>query len=103
MPSLAVVNGVAPNIMWFHIERNSAVVPERRARKPDTTQVGFDGGVRWVPYMVAVGFRGPHLAHLVPAVLPRRTESLILRTCHIRQEGCVVCPRHRQSFPGRWS
>ena len=21
--------------MWFHIERNSAVVPERRARKPE--------------------------------------------------------------------
>merc|ERR1712072_934157 len=38
-PSASVVNGVRPSIMWFHIERNSAVVPERRARKPEPWRV----------------------------------------------------------------
>ena len=35
MPAPSRVKGLGPNIMWFHIERNSAVVPERRARKPE--------------------------------------------------------------------
>ena len=27
LPAPSRVNGLGPNIMWFHIERNSAVVP----------------------------------------------------------------------------
>mmetsp|Transcript_56284 Transcript_56284/g.93078 ORF Transcript_56284/g.93078 Transcript_56284/m.93078 type:complete len:210 (+) Transcript_56284:192-821(+) len=34
-PLESTVKGFAPTIMWFHIERNSAVDPERRARKPE--------------------------------------------------------------------
>mmetsp|Transcript_1957 Transcript_1957/g.4820 ORF Transcript_1957/g.4820 Transcript_1957/m.4820 type:complete len:223 (-) Transcript_1957:2842-3510(-) len=39
LPAPSRVKGLGPNIMWFHIERNSAVVPERRARKPEPHSV----------------------------------------------------------------